>query len=206
MWPCSSVQKRPSWGREQARESRGSFDGVDPVRPEDIAVLVALAPRRAWADSEEQLLDVLPHHDYQMSLQRLHGARLCLPTTRQVARRAMVKLLIHGVPYLFPGRLGELAWGTPTAWTQPQLRRQMGLAPVDPEQAVVWPVDFPGDSSEGIVGRSLEPLAPWVPDLARLDRAFAILMGLTECMRVGRAREREWASQWLEDFAEDRAA
>ena len=70
----------------------------------------------------------------------------------------------------------------------------------------MWPVDFPGDSSEGIVGRSLEPLAPWVPDLARLDRAFAILMGLTECMRVGRAREREWASQWLEDFAEDRAA
>jgi hypothetical protein len=75
----------------------------------------------------------------------------------------------------------------------------MGLI-VPEQQEIVWPLqdsamDWACTSRPLLAGLILEPLAPWVSALALLDERFSWYMSLVECLRVGRARERAWASQ-----------
>lgn len=174
---------------------------MDPVQPEDIAVLVALAAHQEWGEVRQQLLTCLPEERLTASVARLGKSRLCLPTAQRVARSTLVELLIHGVPFLFPPSFGEQGLGVPTAWSDPRVIAGMGLV-VPAHQAVVWPLEdrrrsWVEEKRVLVEGQFLEPLAPWVSTLAVQDEPFHWLMSLAECLRAGRARERNWASQQL---------
>ncbi len=173
---------------------------VDSVQPEDIAVLIALAAHPSWGEARSLLLECLPEERLAISIERLKKARLCLPSMQRVVRPTLVRLLTHGVPFLFPASIGDFTLGVPTAWSDPRVIAGMGLV-VPESHLVVWP---PGErtlelakETDLVRGRSLEPLAPWVSTLAILDGSFHWLMSLAECLRAGRARERSWALQQL---------
>lgn len=171
---------------------------MDPVQPEDIAILIAFA---AHDDTCEQISGLLwgfvPPERLQASLARLQKARLYSPYGQRVARPLLARLFIHGVPFLFPATIGPLAIGMRAAWSHPRISSEMGLI-VPTHQTIVWPLAGPvSDTTNITMGQALEPLAPWVGDLARSDHDFYWHMSLVECLRAGRARERAWASQQL---------
>jgi hypothetical protein len=165
---------------------------VDPLHPEDIAVALALAEQdRRWGPARQRLQALMPPGGLEGALHRLSAARLCHQGLELVVLPALAQAL-QGVPFLFPARLGELTRGVPTAWCEPSAQGELHLFVRSADQRVVWP-DANGDDE----GRALEPLAPWVPSLAQQDPGFARRMALLEILRVGRARERNWATATL---------
>jgi len=111
---------------------------VDSVQPEDIAVLIALAAHPSWAEARSLLLECLPEERLATSIERLKKARLCLPSMQRVVRPTLVRLLTHGVPFLFPASIGDFTLGVPTAWSDPRVIAGMGLV-VPESHLVVWP-------------------------------------------------------------------
>lgn len=172
----------------------GRILDVDSLQAEDIAWLVALCVPEAVGVA--QALGFFQSSGL-ISLERLRRSNLVARTSLQIAGVETGKLLVHGVPYIFPGVLGPVTEGVATGWTLPALRAAMHLLPVPASQAVVWPLSAPLDGLAPALGQRLEPLAWWVPRLSLLSPAFARWMGLVECLRAGRARERAWAMQEL---------
>jgi hypothetical protein len=165
---------------------------VDPLLPEDIAVVLALAEQdRHWSLVLPHLRALISTEKLDEALRRLAAARLCHPRLEIVVLPALARAL-QGVPFLFPAQLGALSRGVPTAWCEPSVQAELRLFLGSTEQRVVWS-DADGEGE----GRALEPLAPWVPSLAREDPGFSRRMALLEILRVGRARERTWATARL---------
>jgi len=57
----------------------------------------------------------------------------------------------------------------------------------------VWP-----DSNGKIKGRAIEPLHAGAPLVARTDKELYAMLALVDVLRVGRAREREFAEAELQ--------
>jgi hypothetical protein len=174
---------------------------VDLVRPDDLAVLLALAAHETWSKPWPRLLSLLSPEGLADSVERLRKARLCLPAAEHIPRDTLIKLLTHGVPYLFPPSFGPITVGLGAAWSDGRAIAGMGLI-VPTEQEIVWPLAAPLPSATRafdriLTARSLEPLAPWVPALALHDEACSWYFCLAECLRAGRARERAWAAHQL---------
>ena len=103
-------------------------------------------------------------------------------------RRACVDFLISGVPYVFPGEFGPEVRGVPTAHSAPIFREQFPDA-----EMVVWP------SVQGAVrGLSLTPLCRNAPNTAVSNPALYEWLTVVDSLRIGRARERKMAREFLE--------
>lgn len=125
------------------------------------------------------------------SLARLGEARLVDVTSRKVNRKPFLEFLKSGVPYVFPVRLKETTRGMPTGWATGPMAKVFTYARDD---IPVWP------EPEGTVkGQSLEPLYRSVPVAAKNDPALYDLLALVDALRIGRARERNFAAQQLEE-------
>jgi hypothetical protein len=104
----------------------------------------------------------------------------------------LLEFLEHGLKYAFAARPGEgEVLGVPTAHSAHPLRAELcgdGGAPL------VW------IHPEGAVrGRALAPLYHSVPDIALADDVLYRRLTLVDALRVGRARERNLAIQFLRE-------
>ncbi|MCA1791586.1 MAG: hypothetical protein LC667_17570, partial [Thioalkalivibrio sp.] len=98
-------------------------------------------------------------------------------------------LLVHGVPYVFPGQLGPDTQGVPTAHSGPALVERLSGA-----DAIVWP------SADGEMrGQALVPLCASAPDLVQGNAALYRWLTLVDALRVGRARDRSLAKDILRE-------
>jgi hypothetical protein len=158
------------------------------LRPADVAVALELALR-----PEQGLVPLatavgLSLGEVHNAVRRLRRARLVRPDARHVVAAALADFLVHGVPYAFPGELGPVVRGVPTAHAGPP------LAAVFRGDPVVWP------SADGSVrGESLVPLYPAAPRLAGRVPDLYELLTLVDAVRVGRARERTRAAALLRE-------
>lgn len=121
--------------------------------------------------------------------QRLTAARLWQPELRRIQRHALLEFLVHGARYAFPGELGPVARGVPTAWSAGLIAARLVTSP---QERVVWP-----SRDGGVSGQSLAPLHPAVPKLAARSPALHEFLALVDAARIGRARERAWAADAL---------
>jgi hypothetical protein len=157
------------------------------LRPQDVAVAlqVALTPSLPYASLAARLgLSVGEVHN---AVQRLRGARLVGLRELRVVKPVLFEFLVSGVPYAFPAMLGRQAKGVPTAHAAPPLS-----AEIDAEEAVVWP------SVHGTErGSTLTPLYPGAPDLVEKNPALYELLTLVDALRIGQARERRLAKEFL---------
>ena len=102
--------------------------------------------------------------------------------------RNLLEFLEHGIQYAFvpdtcgPGR------GMPTAHAAPPFNQEFSETELPP----VWP-DPDGD----IRGLAFSPLYKSVPAAARADPDLYELLALVDCIRAGRAREKNWAIKEL---------
>jgi hypothetical protein len=163
-----------------------SFSQVS-LRPHDICVALqlVLTPEFSYRDLARDVgLSLGEAHN---SVKRLQQARLFIADLGKVHVPALLELLVHGVPYVFPGQLGPDTQGVPTAHSGPALADQ--ISSVD---ATVWP-HIDGE----VRGQSLVPLCASAPDLARRNQDLYRWLTLVDALRVGRARERRLADEIL---------
>lgn len=172
------------------------------LRPQDVAVLLRLAK----ADPLVSLVDLatavaLTAAQVQQSLRRAAESSLVrlgphrgrLPQQKDLNRLALLELVLHGVRYVYPARLGAETRGLPSFGEfAPTTYAPGALQPV-------WP-DPLGD----VRGFELRPLYPQAPRAARVDPEFHRVLACVDALRAGQARERQWASQELEAWLNPR--
>ena len=158
------------------------------TKPQDVMVALKLcldAAGLSYADLGQSL--GMSASEVHAAVRRLGEARLVEPETRQVRRDALRNFLVHGVPYAFPARSGEITRGMPTAWAAPVMAKKIRAAG---QMRPVWP-----DPEGNVQGVSVRPLYPSAPGAARRDRALYDLLALVDALRIGRARERALAEK-----------
>lgn len=160
------------------------------LRPYDVAVALRLA-EVPFASFKRLAKDLgLSGSTAHAAVRRLMDAglvRMASDGSRPVNRLALLEFLEHGVRYAFPGVLGPVKSGIPTAYAGPALKDQI-LA----EYPVVWPhVGGPA------VGPTVNPLLPKAAELPERSPDTYALLSAVDAIRVGRARERVLAMAFL---------
>ena len=166
------------------------------LRPQDIAILLKLAKEDPYVPLTRLATAVaLTPAQVQQSLRRAAEGHLVRlgphrgrsPQLKEVNRLALLELVLHGVRYVYPARLGGETRGVPAfAQFAPTVFESDALQPV-------WP-DPEGPSR----GLELKPLYPQVPLAAREDPEYHRVLAYVDALRAGQARERKWAAEQLE--------
>ncbi|MGJ7581506.1 hypothetical protein ACSFA3_15095 [Variovorax sp. RHLX14] len=163
------------------------------LKPQDLIVALKLALNR---DRDFVLADLAD--ELGMALSSVHGAvkraefaRLLSRATGSVRplRPAILEFALHGARYAYPGQLGPMTRGIPTAIGGPVLRPHFE----DSSESPVWP-----DPGGTVRGPGLQPLNPCALQASKNDAALYEVLTLIDALRVGAARERKIASEELE--------
>lgn len=165
------------------------------LKPQDLAValkIVALKDIRPSYAALAKHLRLSPFEAHA-AVQRLLSARLAVDRDG-IIRPLMASLrsfVINGAQYAYPAVRGEITRGFPTAHASLPLRE---LIHVPSDSMLVWP------HPEGTArGEALLPLYEKLPMAANDDVVLYELLALFDALRVGRARERALARQFLEE-------
>lgn len=168
------------------------------LKPQDIVILLKLLANSDYLNwSQHQLAThlCLSPSVINTSLMRLNKSGLLLlgidNKRYQLVIPACEELLLHGIKYFFPAKLGEYTSGIATSYAAPIFEGKIILG----QDAIpVWPI-AEGKSR----GLGLKPLYHCVPEslLHYPDQSFYDLLALVDAIRQGRARERNMAVQLL---------
>jgi len=124
------------------------------------------------------------------SIRRSTLAGLIDPMDRGCIRPALVEFMVHGFRYVFPVKPGEITRGVPTAHSAPPLKDKI-LSKMD----FVWPM--PRGPARG---QAIIPIYKSVPLAVQKDSILYELLALADAVRVGSTRERNMASEMLEEM------
>lgn len=171
------------------------------IQSQDIVVLAKLLARRGsqtWSQNGIAVQLCLSPSQINSALKRLVATGLLTPyhppNKPEPIIQACEEFLIHGLKYIFPAKLEEMARGIPTSYAAPSFKGEIALGN-DP--IPVWPY------GEGEVrGVALKPLYPSVPAAISKhpDPLFYNLLTLFDAIRGGRAREKKIAIQRLTEI------
>lgn len=171
------------------------------IKPQDIVVLAKLIARYGdgnWSQNSIAFELCLSPSQINSAFKRLVTAGLITPYhppyKPEPIFQACDEFFTHGLKYVFPAKLGEMARGIATSYSAPCLKKHI-VAGSDP--LPVWPY---GEGEER--GVSLKPLYPSVPDSIKKhpDPLFYDLLTLLDAIRSGRAREKQIAAEKLSEL------
>ena len=161
------------------------------LKKQDIVLFAKLLGSRAGGTSYAELgkcLFISPS-EIHASCRRLMDSRL-LSSTRTPIKEAALEFFIHGLKYIFPPEYRpRLIRGIPTSYAAPVAR---GVFTDDAGPPPVWP-----SSSGSTRGQGVEPLYPSVVKFIEQDAELYALLALLDMIRMGKAREVQWAEQKL---------
>lgn len=161
------------------------------VKPQDVALLVKILSRKSIGDWRQ--VDLAMDLGFSQGEVAKALSRLCkagLVVDKRVNRTAALEFILHAIKYVFPIELGSLAAGVPTAISAPAHKDSVVQSGDD---VFVWP------SLKGKVrGQVIMPFYPKLAEAALKDEEFYDMMSAIEILRMGRARERKAAEQFLE--------
>lgn len=135
-----------------------------------------------------------PHGIYKVTRKRVRRSSVpsedaSLPDNPvRVHAQALAEFTLHGAKYTFPGLRLPLAVGVPTSHSAPAFAGVFAPGSTD----FVWP--HPNGSVRGV---GVDPLHPSVPFAAMQDEKLYELLALFDALRVGKARERNMATERL---------
>ncbi|MDF1685129.1 MAG: hypothetical protein P1U36_10815 [Legionellaceae bacterium] len=171
------------------------------IKSQDIVVLVKILANQSdipWSQNTLARELCLSPSQINMAFKRLVTAGLMTPyhppSKPQPIIQACEEFFIHGLKYVFPAKLGEIARGVPTSYAAPILNEHI-VAGHDP--VPVWPY------ADGEVrGLALKPLYSSVPAavIKNPDPLFYNMLALLDAIRCGRAREKQIAIQELSNI------
>lgn len=162
------------------------------IKPQDILVLLKMVAGkgRSWriVDLAQEL--GLSISEVSMALERAKNSGLLDGSKKMLMRSALLEFLIHGLKYVYPAQQGPICRGIPTSHSAPPLSKRIVSKEHD---QYVWPF------ADGTMrGQALSPLYESAPQAAQRDPQLHELLALVDALRVGRARERYFASKELE--------
>jgi len=107
----------------------------------------------------------------------------------RVHTKALLELIVYGLKYVFPAKLGAVTRGITTSLAAPILEGKListgDLLPV-------WP-----DAQGNTKGQTVEPLFKSVTYAIRRDAELYALLALVDAIRIGQPRERNLATDLL---------
>jgi hypothetical protein len=159
------------------------------MRPQDIVILLKIALKRGgeWYMKDIATDLFISPSEVSMSLQRSVGAELIDDTKKMVIKQSLLEFLQYGIRYVFPQRPGSLVAGLPTAHSASPLNSL-----IKSQEHYVWPLlDGP------MRGQAVQPLYPTVPQACLKDSSLHQVLALVDALRLGRARERNLAIEFL---------
>jgi len=155
------------------------------LQPLDLMVAIKLAVNDKHFTQAElaHSLDVSASQ-VNRALKRCQTSGLVDQERRRAVKPALLEFLIHGAKYVFPGEIGAIKRGMPTAHSALPLATKMAPSRAD----YVWPVPW-GD----VRGESVIPLYRSAPFAANKDVRLYEVLALFDAIRIGRVRERNHA-------------
>lgn len=112
----------------------------------------------------------------------------------RVNTKLLFNFIIHGVPFVFHTRYGELTRGIATSFAAPVLEKSLFSSG---EHVPVWP-----DARGKTMGLTVEPLFKTAAIAARRDPEMYALLALIDAIRLGQPRERSFAIEALRTWME----
>ncbi|NJO98776.1 MAG: hypothetical protein HC764_24540 [Pleurocapsa sp. CRU_1_2] len=160
------------------------------LKPRDILVLLKVKIfKNRWTYQELAESLGISSSEVHGSLKNCDESGLYVSRSRRVLNSALHEFLVHGIRYSFPAKPGALVLGIPTAHSAEPLK---GLFMANEDNPYVW------SSGNGqIRGQAIEPLHKCVPQAVQKDPELYQLLSLVDGLRVGRAREQDFAAQEL---------
>lgn len=160
------------------------------MKPQDILILlkiVSLGNENWYQTSLAESLN-MSQSEISQSLARSKYSGLLDGTGKKVMIRTFLDFLKFGISVVYPVKPGAIVRGVPTAHSAAPLCEF-----ILSNEMFVWPHPF-GENR----GQAITPLYPTVADASLKDKKLYELLSLTECLRVGRIRERNLAIEHLE--------
>lgn len=159
--------------------------------PQDIVVAlkIALSGERFTYAELVRALDMSASQVHS-AVDRCNDAGLLFKDFMRANPDAMLELLRHGVKYVYPPELLPPQRGIPTAHSAPPLSDY-----VQSEEHIVWP-----DPEGKVRGVGLAPIHKSAPIAARRDEKLYQALALVDAIRIGRARERKLADDFLSNL------
>jgi hypothetical protein len=168
------------------------------LKPQDCIILIKLLanPDAKWSQRQLAKLLCISLAETNAGIKRLGEAGLLRKDKEDRLFpniNAAEELLISGIKFFFPVKLGEYTRGIPTAIAAHIFHGKIALGN-DP--IPVWP-DAKGEKR----GVALAPIHPAIPKALREnpDQAFFELLALVDAIRSGRPRERNLAASLLKE-------
>jgi len=155
------------------------------IKPQDILLLLKIVSdgNQSWSQKPMASALGLSQSEVSESVTRSKYAGLLGNQGKLVMKLALMEFLQYGLRYVFPQRPGAVVRGVPTAHSVSPLKEH-----IQSTEDYVWPY------GKGTVrGHSIIPLYPSVPEAALKDEQLHQLLGLVDALRVGRAREKQFA-------------
>lgn len=160
------------------------------MKAQDLVILLKIILQKSpnWKVTDLAHELYLSQSEVSKALERLSFSGLLDETKKVPAKKSLYDLIVNGIQYIFPVKLGALQKGIPTAHSFGPLKSK-----VISKNILVWP------HPEGKVrGESIEPLYKNVTKAAIQDEELHKLLALIDSLRVGKVREKEIAKKELE--------
>ena len=165
------------------------------MRPHDVVIILKIVAKGSvpWRILELANELGISQSEISESLNRSMIAALVDSNKRTLMRSALLEFLHHGMRYVFPQHPGAVVRGMPTAHSAAPLNTL-----IESNEQYVWPW-AEGKSR----GQRIEPLHKAVPEACTRDSKLYELLALCDALRIGKAREREFAIKALEQRIND---
>ncbi|MEM6631824.1 MAG: hypothetical protein AAF694_19265 [Bacteroidota bacterium] len=162
------------------------------MRPHDVVILLKIVAKgkEAWFMKEIAYELGISSSEISESLNRSVFAGLLASDKKRLMKKAFLDFLLFGFRYVFPQQPGRLVLGMPTSHSASPL-----INHIQSNELYVWPYIH-----GKVRGQLIQPLHPNVPQACQKDAKLYELLSLSDSLRVGRARERNLAEEYLRGF------
>jgi len=162
------------------------------MRPQDIVVLLKILTigNDEWRNTDLAYSLNISASEISEALNRCKIARLIDSKKRKVHKKSFLEFLMYGLKYVFPTEPGAIARGIPTAHSASPIKEHINAG----SDVYVWPY-----SNGKVRGQEIEPLYKTLPEAVKNDQQLYELLVIIDTIRVGRAREINFAIEELKE-------
>lgn len=156
------------------------------MRPQDIVILLKILTigNDEWRNTDLAYSLNISASEISEALNRCKIARLIDSKKRKVHKKSFLEFLMYGLKYVFPTEPGAIVRGIPTGHSASPIKEHVNAG----SDVYVWPY------SDGKVrGQEIEPLYKTLPEAVKSDQQLYELLVIIDTIRVGRAREINFA-------------
>lgn len=162
------------------------------MRPQDIVVLLKILTinNDKWRNADLAYSLKISASEISEALNRCKIARLVDSKKRKIHKKSFLEFLMYGLKYIFPTEPGAIVRGIPTAHSASPIKEHINAG----SDVYVWPY-----ANSKVRGQEIEPLYKTLPEAVQNDQPLYELLVIIDTIRVGRAREINFAIEELKE-------